>query len=99
MLSGLLSLTSSLSLREYRKRAYQFILEQTQAVNADLPASKTNRDAQITLEELEGLKLGLADPSPTLIENCRRIFGQYVDVSAFEGILVTPFSIGNQANR
>ena len=92
-------MTSPVSLREYRKRAYRFILDQSRNVNPDIPVQGTNPEDHIPLEELEGLKLGLADPSPNLIENCRRIFGQNVEPPIFEEILVTPFSTGMQAGH
>jgi hypothetical protein len=86
-------------LRDHRKRAYQFILDQAREINVNLAECKSNQEAPIPLEELEGLKLGLADPTPGLIENCRRLFGQNVETSVFERTLVNPFSTGMQAGR
>jgi hypothetical protein len=87
------------SLRESRKRAYKFILDQSKEANIDLGSPEFLQGTSIPLEELEDLKLGLADPSRGLVESCRRIFGEHVGPSILQKILVDPFSTGPQMPR
>jgi hypothetical protein len=92
-------LPTPISLRDHRKSAYKFIIAQAMESSLHHAAAGSSGEARIPLEELEGLKLGLADPSPGLVENCRRLFGQNVEASTFDRILVNPFSTGIKSGR
>jgi len=75
---------------ENRKRAYQYIKEQSEKLN--LISDKAITDVNyISLDELIRLKNGLADPSLELAQALRKLFIGVANKEEIDGYLFRPF--------
>jgi hypothetical protein len=74
---------------ELRMEAYKYILH----VLNQLPPSDNNKDwiEYIPLEELRLVKLGIADPSPSLVALLKDLLNGAIHESVIDSYLVTPF--------
>ena len=82
------------SRRESQKRAYHYIITQATKLNLDLSriSDKAAADANyISLNDLVGLKEGLADPNQQLVVALKNLFKGVASEVEIDEYLVTPF--------
>ena len=78
---------------ESRKIAYQYIIKQSKKLNLKLShtSDEVLKDINISLEELLGLKEGLADPSPELVQALKKLLLGVATEAETDKYLVRPF--------
>ena len=83
------------SQREKRRKAYEYILNQTKKLNLE-PLHKSDKTianiSYIPLSDIEKVKEGIADPSEELVEMLKKLFHHIASEAEIEGHLVKPFS-------
>ena len=82
------------SRRESRKRAYHYIITQSTKLNLDLSrtSDKAAVDANyVSLNDLLGLKEGLADPTQQLVVALGKLLKSVVSEVEMDEYLVKPF--------
>ncbi len=83
------------SQREKRRKAYEYILNQTKKLNLELLHKSDKTIANISyipLSDIEKVKEGIADPSEELVEMLKKLFHQIASEAEIEDHLVKPFS-------
>ena len=79
---------------ENRKRAYQYIMRQSEKLNLTLHSDsyKTTTDVNyISLDDIVRLKKGLADPPPELVLALRNLLKGVASEAEIDEYLVRPF--------
>jgi len=83
------------SQREKRRKAYEYILNQTKKLNLELLHKSDKTIANISyipLSDIEKVKEGIADPSEELVEVLKKLFRHIASEAEIEDHLVKPFS-------
>lgn len=83
------------SQREKRRKAYEYILNQTKKLNLELLYKSDKTIANISyipLSDIEKVKEGIADPSEELVEVLKKLFHHIASEAEIEDHLVKPFS-------
>ena len=83
------------SQREKRRKAYEYILNQTKKLNLELLYKSDKTIANISyipLSDIEKVKEGIADPSEELVEVLKKLFHLIASEAEIEDHLVKPFS-------
>ena len=83
------------SQREKRRKAYEYILNQTKKLNLELLHKLDKTIANISyipLSDIEKVKEGIADPSEELVEMLKKLFHHIASEAEIEDHLVKPFS-------
>ena len=81
--------------REKRRKAYEYILNQTKKLNLGLLHRSDKTIANISyipLSDIEKVKEGIADPSEELVEVLKKLFRHIASEVEIEDHLVKPFS-------
>ena len=83
------------SQREKRRKAYEYILNQTKKLNLEFSHKSDKTIANISyipLSDIEKVKEGIADPSEELVEVLKKLFRHIASEAEIEDHLVKPFS-------
>ena len=83
------------SQREKRRKAYEYILNQTKKLNLELLHKSDKTIANISyipLSDIKKVKEGIADPSEELVEVLKKLFRHIATEAEIEDHLVKPFS-------